>query len=187
MGALCTYVFSIGMVTAADAAVISGNITDWDESGSLMNIGDGGNSVNMWWSITTFDKGWFYGSSSTGDSDVAFASGVTTISDISDASVFTYNNDYTGPHCDADCATNGVGDFLVWKNTGTGHYGVLRIDDIIVQDINVPLATLYGTWWFQTDGTGDFSSAVVPIPPALWLFCSGLLGLVGITRRKKAA
>ena len=28
---------------------------------------------------------------------------------------------------------------------------------------------------------------VVPIPPALWLFGSGLLGLIGIARRKKAA
>jgi hypothetical protein len=29
-------------------------------------------------------------------------------------------------------------------------------------------------------------NAVVPIPPAVWLFVSGLLGLVGIARRKKA-
>jgi hypothetical protein len=31
-----------------------------------------------------------------------------------------------------------------------------------------------------------FTNAV-PIPPALWLFGSGLLGLIGIARRKKAA
>jgi hypothetical protein len=29
-----------------------------------------------------------------------------------------------------------------------------------------------------------FNSAVVPLPPALWLFGSGLLGLVGLARRK---
>ena len=29
--------------------------------------------------------------------------------------------------------------------------------------------------------------AAVPVPPAVWLFGSGLLGLVGIARRKKAA
>lgn len=28
---------------------------------------------------------------------------------------------------------------------------------------------------------------MIPIPPALWLFGSGLLGLIGISRRKKAA
>jgi len=29
------------------------------------------------------------------------------------------------------------------------------------------------------------NSTVVPIPPAFWLFGSGLLGLVGMARRKK--
>jgi hypothetical protein len=33
----------------------------------------------------------------------------------------------------------------------------------------------------------EYSFTVVPIPPAVWLFGSGLLGLVGIARRKKAA
>ena len=45
--------------------------------------------------------------------------------------------------------------------------------------------------------TGEFSNGVlgfaiddvraVPVPPAVWLFGSGLLGVVGIARRKKAA
>ena len=30
------------------------------------------------------------------------------------------------------------------------------------------------------------SISTVPVPPAIWLFISGLLGLVGISRRKKA-
>jgi len=29
--------------------------------------------------------------------------------------------------------------------------------------------------------------AVIPVPAAVWLFGSGLLGLVGIARRKKTA
>ena len=32
---------------------------------------------------------------------------------------------------------------------------------------------------------GDLNSAVVPIPAAVWLFGSGLMGLVGVARRKK--
>ena len=41
------------------------------------------------------------------------------------------------------------------------------------------------------DGTGGFTAdafvTVIPVPAAVWLFGSGLLGLVGIARRKKAA
>lgn len=33
----------------------------------------------------------------------------------------------------------------------------------------------------------NYSFTVVPIPPAVWLFGSGLLGLVGVARRKRAA
>lgn len=40
-------------------------------------------------------------------------------------------------------------------------------------------------------GRAEFDSvsvaAVIPIPPAAWLFGSGLLGLIGISRRKKAS
>lgn len=38
---------------------------------------------------------------------------------------------------------------------------------------------------FQAFLHADDSFAVVPIPPALWLFGSGLFGLVGMARRKK--
>ena len=38
-----------------------------------------------------------------------------------------------------------------------------------------------------TESTQTVSAAVVPIPAAVWLFGSGLLGLVGIARHKKAA
>ena len=34
---------------------------------------------------------------------------------------------------------------------------------------------------------GNISAAVVPVPAAVWLFGSGLLGLVGVARRKRAA
>jgi len=40
---------------------------------------------------------------------------------------------------------------------------------------------------FTASGTGEVQGAVVPVPAAVWLFGSGLLGLVGMTRRKKAA
>ena len=39
---------------------------------------------------------------------------------------------------------------------------------------------------FYINGLSD-GATIVPIPQAFWLFGSGLLGLVGLTRRKKAA
>jgi len=33
---------------------------------------------------------------------------------------------------------------------------------------------------------GDVGAAVVPVPPAIWLFGSGLIGLIGVARRKKS-
>ena len=60
----------------------------------------------------------------------------------------------------------------------------------------VPLGTPGANWSFlKTDDTGGccgpgnwtYSSTVVPIPAALWLFGSGLLGLIGVARRKQTA
>ena len=39
--------------------------------------------------------------------------------------------------------------------------------------------TATGGWFYQT--------SAVPVPAAVWLFGSGLLGLIGVARRKKAA
>ncbi len=48
----------------------------------------------------------------------------------------------------------------------------------------VPNQTSTATVWFDNVSVGDVSA--VPIPAAVWLFGSGLLGLIGIARRKKA-
>jgi hypothetical protein len=44
----------------------------------------------------------------------------------------------------------------------------------------IPADPFFGTFTFS-------AAAVVPIPPAVWLFGSGILGLIGTARRKKAA
>ena len=168
---------------SAQADVITGTITGWPESGPLEIIGDGTNSVSVFWSINTNDRGFFYGSGFTGDSDVAVAFGVNDIFDIVDASTLIYTSGFVGPVCDADCAANGVGDFLVWNNINTGFYGVLRIDDIIGSGLD---ATLNATWWFQDDGTGDFSARMsVAEPGTFALFGLGLVGMF-LARRRMA-
>ena len=47
-----------------------------------------------------------------------------------------------------------------------------------------------GAFWGETSAIAGLQIqevTAVPIPPAVWLFGSGLLGLVGLARRKKAA
>ena len=113
----------------AEAAIISGTFTDWEEQDGRMTIGDGANHVTMFWSINTFaGSGWFYGSNSTGDTDVAFATGITLIGQISDASLFDFTADSVAAE-DAELDPDGVGDFVLWRNVDTGYFAALRIDD----------------------------------------------------------
>ena len=181
---IATFLFLILATVSAQAAVISGTITDWAEFSSTLTIGDGTNSVQTIWSQNTWDKGYFYGYGSgiVQTSEVAYANGITDIAQITDASVFSFEAGSVGPLCDADCDPSGVGDFVVMRDINTGYYGVLRIDDIAGF---FPDGTLDGTWWFQTDGTGNFS--VVPIPAAAWLFGSALIGLAGIKRKRASS
>lgn len=69
--------------------------------------------------------------------------------------------------------------------TGVSSFTIMGIDPLVDPDdpSAFPLQLEFNT------ALADFSmSAVnVPIPAAFWLFGSGLLGLIGITRRKKAA
>jgi hypothetical protein len=39
---------------------------------------------------------------------------------------------------------------------------------------------------FEWSGNYTFTYTYVPVPPAVWLFGSGLIGLIGVARRKKA-
>ncbi len=52
------------------------------------------------------------------------------------------------------------------------------------QDAN---ATIAANCTFELGNTCPTTVSAVPVPAAVWLFGSGLLGLVGIARRKKAA
>jgi hypothetical protein len=173
----------LGAWPAQAGPIISGTITGFVESSPSVQFGDSTNHVTLWWSLRMTDSGWFYGSNygQVADTDVAYATGVTDISQITDASAFAFTNMFLGPIYDAD-ARGGIGDFLVLRNILTGHYGAVRVDDISPGNIHV--ATLDATWWFQPDGSDDFSGGIaVPDPGAsLLLLGIALAGLRTLRR-----
>jgi len=63
-----------------------------------------------------------------------------------------------------------------WELSGT--VTLVRSDDALTDLTKVRLAV---------DLVNDTRLATIPVPPAVWLFCSGLLGLIGIARRRKTA
>lgn len=147
----------------AQGEVISGVVSNWAESSERVTIGDGANHVSMWWSWNTAHRGFFYGSAYDHGSNVAFSPQISDVSQIANLSEFGFSSYVIGPLCDATCARNGVGDIVLWRNNATGHYGALRVENIRTADATQsrPAGYLSGTWWFQTDGSSNFSNSSI--------------------------
>jgi len=75
---------------------------------------------------------------------------------------------------------DGQAAFLDLSNTAVMNAIVVKDSSGTVSPFS--LSTVSGAVLFD-----ELAPAVVPVPPAVWLFGSGLLGLVGMARRKKAA
>ena len=81
--------------------------------------------------------------------------------------------------------------------SGPGTIGTLTFQAIAVGDITLSMAvtdnllaggdfTSATTFGPQVVSFGTADVSIVPVPAAVWLFGSGLIGLVGVARRKKA-
>ncbi len=147
-----------------DGDIISCSFSCWSaELGELLTIGEGPHQVTANWSINTFNKGWF----SAPGNEIAHAVGITDVSQITDASQFSFvSSGSVGPVCDAICSPTGVGEFVIIRNQTSNFYGVLRVDEINFVNVVPPLeAYMSGRWWFQTNGSADFSGDSGPPRP----------------------
>lgn len=83
-----------------------------------------------------------------------------------------------------NCCFN-FNDFLL---AFTGNSPLVDPVNATVFEYSDPTSTTVGSWTAATSNiSGSAFVSTVPVPAAVWLFGSGLLGLVGVARRKKAA
>ncbi|MDX9912867.1 MAG: hypothetical protein RBS39_13670 [Phycisphaerales bacterium] len=172
-------------------------------------VGDGSNHVTINPAFGTWfpweSSLYFIGSMLDGgidgwhDTDVALVPGITDISLITDASAYSYTNgyipdqvlatDYTPTSAPPPDWISGTSGLVLLRNTSTGHYGAVIFRDSWDFE-NSTFSASYGAfsamveldWYFQTDGSGDFSSVPAPTSAAL-----PLAFLVGATARRRRA
>jgi len=176
---LAASAMALALTTAPVQAELLSGDTGPVEEPTLIYIGMDSFNFEFGWSVNTFDRAYLYGSGN----EIAVAPGVSTVEQIGDASLLSFTTLFVGPLCDATCASNGVGDFIVLRRDGA--YGAFRIDDIVYDGFDPTVGTLSGTWWIQLDGTSQFAPAVPE--PASWAMLLGGIALIGAAVRRRVS
>ncbi|MEI6398688.1 MAG: hypothetical protein WCO71_07955 [Pseudomonadota bacterium] len=146
--------------TLARGEVVSGKIENWCESGAVFDFDAatsraGLTEMKAFWSSAdeSSGTGYFYGGTLSGSQniEVAVASNISDITQITDASTYTFTQYSVGPL--------GVGTIVVYHNSVTGYYGAIKVDAIQSTTSTCPYHqdVLNGTWFIQNDGTANFS------------------------------
>ena len=110
----------------------------------------------------TNSSGWFYGSNyHDSNADVYVYPGLDDPTTIADASVFVYCDSSSetcpSPYGSSSSAWAQEGDTVFFRGVN-GKYGAWKIENIYNDPTNsMDYAALDGTWYFQDDGTGNFS------------------------------
>ncbi len=179
---------TLGMGVAQAAPVaMTGTFDMYDPSGALINVdatitGFVDTAAGTWGVASTTP---FYGLNWT-------ASGGT---------LYTAPGTYTISLDDSASGGVGTAGQTMTFTVGAGQIGgaikfawgaTTGIDVVNVWDVNPDGSLSYATVPGMKDGPfpgfqASFNLSPVPVPAAVWLFGSGLLGLVGVARRKKAA
>ena len=129
------------------APVLTGAIGGIPESEGHWLWGDDNQQLCQQWSLENTRSGFFYGSDHEESSnvDVYVAVGMTKPLRVRDATQFSYSSE---PQIAAE------GDTVFFRNAN-GFYGAWTIEAIDAQ------AQLYGRWYFQADGSGDFTTGTI--------------------------
>ncbi len=91
---------------------------------------------------------------------------------------------FTGPNAQGP-NWGSYASFSTLANVGSSQkFWYIATSDTTPADAATVKGFTNATWKLNTDGTLVYQVAAVPVPAAAWLFASGMLGLVGVARRR---
>ena len=178
---------ALGSSAASAATMTSGTFDMYDPTNSLFNVDTAVTGAIGAGTFSVASTNLFFGQLWTAHSGTTFGPGTYTFdaSNAQDGSIMITN---------VVVGAGQVGGHILFNWGGNNDIDVVNVWDVA------------GATYTATDVEGDgvagydmvdgpfvgysaaFSfTAPVPVPAAVWLFGSGLLGLVGVARRKKAA
>ena len=200
LGVFCVYAFTLGMVSSANAALF--------QSDMIPNSGDGlltiDTTTNLeWLDLTeTANLSFIEVSGGVGDYTTTLGFRYATLEEVTNlylaAGVTEFGLDQVPSNIPAaELLLDLMGCLEVCSGTLFGAAG-LTSTSISTITHSLPFFQLNTTvgarFWVGVNGVTDSSSdasrgsylvrSVVPVPAAVWLFGSGLLGLIGFARRK---
>jgi len=147
-------VFLILIPISSEAEVLVGPI-DGLREGSVFTWGDGGeHDLYSMWSYFNGTENWIYATSGSSNCEIYYFADLTILNSISDASIFPY----TSSHLRVPAGGT------VFFRSGDGYYGAWVIGYFELS----PDRRMFGTWFFQDDGTADFSSTPVTVESESW-------------------
>ena len=177
---------ALGSSAASAAPMSTATFDMYDPTGILFNVdssvtGDIGGGT---WSVASTQL--FFGQNWTAHSGTTFGPGTYTIDTIQGG---VYTNVVVG--------AGQVGGHILFNWGGSFDIDVINVWDVTggntYTSVDVVSGNPDGAWpgLQMIDGpfqgfSANFSFTTVPVPAAVWLFGSGLLGLVGVARRKAA-
>lgn len=80
-----------------------------------------------------------------------------------------------------------LGNFSAVEGLGNSNYAqTYSFSPTAASYVRIAILSNHGSTFVTGISEAAFGASAVPVPAAVWLFGSGLLGLIGVTRRKKA-
>jgi hypothetical protein len=142
---------TLALSLTAQAAVISVQVNNWKESSKGISVDDvvhTNSGIQFSWSIRTGNTGYVY-ADNYGDvvNTLMTIANVSSVCDLSNAADLRFNrvtSEFSG------------NEIFVFKNHNSREFVVFQPSKISGTGAN---AMLSGTWYVETEGTGDFSNA----------------------------